>query len=238
MNSKNNNQEIQKEPFTLNQILPNVFYFAFENQKELNMTLCRMQEFYESPYEHIINQYFDWPTFLDSYTPETGKFNYFELWQGFNVPGHAVIGFINHFEKDFSPREKKFVEAIVNSIDPEKKFYLIATKKGAEDTIQHEVAHAMYYGNAEYKKDMDKVTATLPQDFYNNFQATLLKLGYNEVVTKDEIQAYLSTSTPEYLMERFKTDGSEVIDQVQKMQAIFQQYLTSEQKPHKSSKLN
>lgn len=59
------------------------------------------------------------------------------------------------------------------------------------ETFKHEVCHALYHTDKNYKKQMDALTHGLPKKYYNVFASNLTQMGYTTKVINDEIQAYL-----------------------------------------------
>ena len=183
------------------QIKPDVYYLLFDTQYELCSTMMRMEEFYESPYKSIQGSYFTLEQFMDEYAKHTGNFTYTSDWNGFNIPGEVIVNFWrtfsdNSFEKHpLLQKEKELIYDCLWSFmenEYKRKFYLIAThKKATKRALKHELAHAYYYLDKNYKKTMD----ALVKDFRHRkeLEAQLLKAGYCKKVLNDEIQAYCST---------------------------------------------
>lgn len=206
------------------EIMPKVFYLAFENKKELTTTMCRAQEYYESEYEHIRGHYFDWPTFIDTFSNDLGELNYFSYWSGFNIPSNVFKNWMRDFAHDFSAKEKALITLLAKHVNLEtEKFYLIATEKGKVSTIQHEIAHALYHLDENYKIKMDSLSALLPESLMKTFWKKLNDLGYADNVVADEFQAYLATSDEAYMQERFGFGFQGIESLVQKMQAVVNQ---------------
>jgi hypothetical protein len=182
------------------QIYPGIYLYIFPNQFDLCSTFFRLQEFYESPIKKIRGKYFTYEQAIDAYAyldlerKETPEFTYFEDWNGFNVPGDVVLNF-NFLFQDITKKEEK----ILNKIDYSKAedFYILGVVKGDEETIQHEIAHAFYYLNKEYKKEMNNLLKQMPKRMRKRIEKELLSIGYCKQVLKDEIQAYLSTEIRE-----------------------------------------
>ena len=77
--------------------------------------------------------------------------------------------------------------------------------------IGHELAHAYYYLDEEYKLKMDKAIKAYPR--YEEMKKIILSgVGYDENVVDDEIQAYLSTGTVESIKKdiEFKVKSIEL----------------------------
>ena len=109
------------------------------------------------------------------------------------------------------------------------KFYLIATEKGKVSTIQHEIAHALYHLDDNYKEKMDGFSAQLPKDLMKTFWEKLNALGYGDNVVHDEFQAYLSTSDEPYMKERFNFGFDGIEELVGKMKEVINQCANEEQ---------
>ena len=71
--------------------------------------------------------------------------------------------------------------------------YVIAYVSGDVHTKQHELRHAMYYSNAEYKAKILKAWNDMDDKTRDKIEAFLVKLGYPENVIVDEFQAYYFT---------------------------------------------
>ena len=76
-----------------------------------------------------------------------------------------------------------------------KPWYLIGVDKTGSTTMNHEIAHGLYYTNMKYKSEMDNLIGNIEPKIYNQFKKSLIKLGYanDKVIIDDEIQSYMST---------------------------------------------
>lgn len=172
-----------KHPYT------NIIHFEFDNQFELTSTMVRLQEFYESPYPEINGKYFELEKFMDMYAKDNkGRFTYFTDWAGFNVPGHIVIKFMNMYYFNMREKEVKLINKIPFNILFAPKFYIIATYRNLD--YKHEYAHALYYINENYKKEIDKESVRLSPRVRESWKKKLKKWGYCDKVFMDELQAY------------------------------------------------
>lgn len=172
---------------------PNVVHLIFENQYEETSSFVRIQEFYESPYKEIRGKYFTLDTFMDVYSRNRPKkeFTYFTDWSGFNIPGHVILQFMEKFEGKYRPKEEQIIKKLPkkNLIRGEK-FYLIGTHEGQKEDIIHELAHALFYLNREYRNEVLKIVGFLREKEFNSWEKWLTKKGYCKEVWSDEIQAY------------------------------------------------
>ena len=70
--------------------------------------------------------------------------------------------------------------------------------------LSHELAHALWFTNDDYYKEMSVLVSNLIGPFFNSLKEKLMEMGYRECVIADEIHAYLSTSTISELNGTFK----------------------------------
>lgn len=221
-------------------VLPNVLLLNFKTQKDLTLSMCRMQEYYEASNKQLWHKKFTWATFLDVMTDEQGHLSYFSFWKGFNLPGHIFLKFFKLFAKDLSPKEKKIYQIVKTKMDIKKKFYIIAysqpdlksssnsasdSKKKLFDVFAHEMAHALYYLVPNYKSKANLLTKTMDKGSKEKMTQKLLKMGYGKSVIPDEIQAYLSTTPPKQLQGIFGLRQNEFLKLTKKFQNNLKSYL-------------
>jgi len=167
----------------------------FPTQKELSMTMCRAQEYYECKSKVLRNKVFSFEEFVDFYLKKDGSFDYFSFWTGFNVPGYVLEEFFEKFE--LTKREKELRK--VTSKFKNKMYYLIAARTSDVDTIKHELVHAHYYLDPVYKQNVDVLIRHMSKKVKKDITSELKSWGYASHVMNDEINAYISTSPYMYL---------------------------------------
>ena len=183
------------------EIRKRVVLLKFQNQYDITSTFMRLQEFYESPYKGIRGCYFTLEEYMDKYAEENGNFTYTTDWSGFNVPDNIIRKFFSVFSCGFLNKERDLFTNIMPFLRSNEKFYLIGVYKNGD--LGHEISHAYYYLDSQYKKEMNSITDSLNKNFFiKNISNKLLDMGYCKNVIKDEIQAYLATSTKAYLKSR------------------------------------
>lgn len=180
----------------------NIIHLQFSSQKELTMTMCRPQEFYECNSDKLRNKIFTFEQFVDHYTDKDGVFSYFDFWTGFNIPGPVLEDFFELF--DLTVREKQLRK--VTKRFKNKLYYVISTKKTDHRTLEHELIHAHYYLNPAYKQEVDVLIRHMDKDIKKNLIIELKDWGYSQHVMNDEINAYLATSSHKYLVEELNID--------------------------------
>lgn len=186
-----------KVNFDVNIISNNVYHLHFKKQKDLASTFLRIQEFYESP--KFQNKKIELDQFYHYYKNfKGGKFSYLSDWGGFNLP-YYVFGEFIKVNKTLSVRETQ----LFNLIRGLKNFYVVGTwgsKRTIDyrETLNHELAHAFYYLNKDYK---NKILSLLQNKDLSNLNAYFKKLGYNAKVFKDESHAYLISDFKELVRD-------------------------------------
>ena len=213
--------------YNLKEIYPRIFLVTMDNSYDLAMTFCRAQEFYESPYKEIRGKNFNMVEFQRLYTMRRGEscFAYPEDWCGFNVPSNAIrnlyysskIEDLNQYDTAFH----KIIDKITCGTNKnEYKYYLIGAGTGDKQTKNHEIAHAFYYLDPTYKREMNKLIKEINKRSYSKITNFLLNVGYAKKVINDEIQAYLATG------DSYMRDNSIKIPKniTKKFQKVFKQY--------------
>jgi len=193
-------------------ITPNVLLLSFPNRKELTFTMCRVEEYYEAASDNLRGKNFTWPEFIDEFTNEKGHLDYFHSWSGFNIPGESFRAWVDGCT-DMSLRERDMVAEVYQHVAFDQKFYVIAAQESDVSVEDHEIAHATYYTTDEYRAIMQDLNAKLDNDTRVLLINGFADLGYSETVFEDELQAFLSTSTFEYLNKRFEM-SQEMFDRV------------------------
>lgn len=186
-----------------------ILHIKFKTQKELTLTMCRLQEYYECDSKKLRGNYFTFEDFLDYQMDNDGNISYFNFWAGFNVPGNKCNEFFYNFgntftidsvskERSLTKREQK----LRNLILLEKKtsdYYVIATLDTDKLTVEHELAHAYYYLSDVYRQEVNVLVKHMNKNLKDAMTVQLKNMGYAKKVLTDEINAYMSTSSLPYL---------------------------------------
>ena len=194
----------QEKFMEFKQILPHIYQVEFEECYDLAMHFLRYQEYYESLKFH--GQIFTLVDYMEWYSKTYGKgsFTYTDDWSGFNVPSQVLIEVSEAEISDLNKYDiqmRSLVETIRKE-EGEHKFYFIGTYKKEEDeeaaedlprVLDHEIGHALYFIDDDYRTSMDKLLDEMPRKNYNNAWKTLQKMRYHPSVCRDEIHAYSCT---------------------------------------------
>jgi hypothetical protein len=158
-----------------------IYLLRFKNQYQLTSTFLRIQEHYESPRFH--GQVFTLEEYIDWYVKRYGAFTYYKDWAGFNVPSKALKAF---YDGQFAPSTKKEQRLLQLFKELRNPFYIIGIYKKGD--LKHEIAHALYFVDSEYKKAVRKAVRPFNTSV---LKRQLAKAGYARHVIADEVQAHL-----------------------------------------------
>jgi len=162
---------------------PGIYLLRFKTQYELTSTFLRVQEHYESPEFHgrvfSLEQYMDW------YAARHGNFTYYQDWSGFNVPSTAFAPFHSGAFDPLTHKEKRLLGLFARLRG---RFYVIGVYESRGSTLTHELAHALFFTDADYRSKVRE--AMRPYDT-RALGRQLARAGYAQHVIEDETQAYL-----------------------------------------------
>lgn len=151
--------------------------------EELAESFMRYQEYYENPFWQgkifTIGQIKEW------YSKKYGGDTYKKDWQGFNIPSSVLIPFKQGLFDPLTQKEKQLLDFFKYRND---NFYIIGAVE--DDVLKHELCHALYYTNINYKKEINKILIKHKSEI-KRAEDYLLKKGYSKKVLFDEIQAYI-----------------------------------------------
>lgn len=188
--------------FKIKEVKPGIFLFSFKDYYEMGMHFLRYQEYYESPSAKFRGKSFTILDFMSWYVKQrkTDVFTYCRDWGGYNFPAQVIsnVRKLKIPDPNFYDGEmlKAFSKCLTKSNGQD--FYIIGAV-GEGETLNHEVAHGLYYLNSEYKKEMNRLVAELPKSVIKKVNEWLKSVGYTSKVYKDETQAYFATGLPEAL---------------------------------------
>lgn len=162
------------------------------------MLFCRVQEFYESPNRRFRGQKFSIWDYYKWYSEDKGCFSYPKDFEGFNVP--MVMAKVCYETNEKETPYDEIMSDIVDRhfVDGVRKYLIgVAELKGA--TFWHEMCHALYYTDINYKTEMDEITKSISEKNTLALKKNLKDMGYCGAVFKDEVQAYMSTEASKRL---------------------------------------
>jgi len=190
-----------------------IVHIEMASYPKLAHAMIRFQEYYESPHDHIRGNIFTLGMVraagrsnqkpINSY--EGGK--HFDTdWGGYNFPGSTLDPFIKGLFDPLTEYEQDIVTALKHN--DTKNIYVIGTVFQEDDkraVLDHEICHALWYLNPQYKQDCEAELKKIPTDALENLKKMLLDWGYNDAQLLDECHAYLSADY-EWLHEKHEKD--------------------------------
>jgi hypothetical protein len=186
------------------EIKPNIYCVLVDDNYDRAMLFCRYQEFYESPYKKFRNKYFTWMEYMRFYKDVWKKktFTYPEDWSGYNIPSN-ILQIAHHIfcgETEYDNIMNDIYWYCVSDVQKKNEgkdvdWYLIGTSSKDLRTLNHEIAHGLYFTNRDYKKDTNKLIKEIKPTHYGKLKKKLIKMGYvsDKKIINDEIQAFMST---------------------------------------------
>lgn len=184
-----------------------IYHFIFDEQTNLTRAFIRFSEitecdeFYHKPF--TVEQYAELYT-RENWGRTPGVFDYYTVVLGFNIPGEVFCPELLSMLGRLHWREKEVVSHLVGAVAEMldgHRFFVIGTYEAGEDNfvIDHEIAHALWYIDPEYRAAQLEIVHSMPNP--EPLNAWLLGRGYSTRVLEDERHAFL-TVAPEELLSR------------------------------------
>lgn len=202
--------------------LRNVVHFIAPTQRDVCLAFVRVQEFYESPDAQFRSKAFARDEFLTRYAQVNGS-NYLTDWNGFNVPGNAVMRWVEAITRagmTFHPEESP----LIANVPPVGAFYFIGTWGDGAGVIDHELCHAVYMLDIDYRTAVYRLTDRMRMEqpvLWEVFKLWMRKEGYDESVMRDELNAYMSTSAYPWFAEAFGAMADKFEDAAKDFRALW-----------------
>lgn len=171
----------------------NSVWISADSQKELGETFIRFQEFYESPSKKYRNKVFTLGDIKHYYSFQYGADLYSELWIGFNFPSYVLTPFKQGLFDPLTTQEEELLSLLKYRNDT---YYIIGAQNNS--TLRHELSHAMYGYNKNYKLEIDNFIKKHNKHF-SKISKYILKKGYDKSVLNDELQAYITDNDDEFI---------------------------------------
>ena len=189
---------------------PQILLFKAKSRKELTLTFCRVQEFYEAQNAKLRGKRFDFFKFVEEFLSEGGVLKYFHSWRGFNFPSNIYQEW-RRLNPEPTPYEARFIACVERALPTGQPFYVIAMLAKDAPTLDHEIAHAMFFLDPAYRAAATRLVRALPIRLRLRMEKTLKEFGYAKGVVVDEINAFLATSSNAYLLKKFKLQGRDLL---------------------------
>lgn len=221
--------DLPKNLFKVNKVYTtskgySIYHLVFKSRYEMAMFFLRCQEYYESINPEFRGQSFRILDYISWYVQYTSSsmFTYPKDFIGYNLPSDVIsecnscIPENDHTKYDYMMSELYFQL----HTESNGKFYIIGSMR-KDITYHHELAHALYYLEPEYKKAMKMITGHLPVNFKREM-FNILATIYADKVFEDETQAYLATNS--YMSDMDKIRGFKT--HVKKYEKVFKRWFS------------
>ena len=182
----------------------------FKTIPDLTKSFFRMAEYYDGDQK---KKHVDMAEFLDDWMDRQGNADYFKFWDGFNITDSAFRSWRRTVGK-LSQAEQTVVDAIVQATKGMKKFCVIGVSGDDPATVQHEMFHAKYYLDPDFKRNADQLFDECRNDPVIKTMTKILKtkLDYHTNI-EEEIAAYLYAGSQLKLV--FGIDAKSLIQRFQ-----------------------
>jgi hypothetical protein len=203
----------------ITEITKKIFQVSYVTQKELAKAFYRFQEYYESP--EFAGKIFTLPQYRKWYSKRYGGWTYYTDWGGFNVPEYVFEPFKTGSFDPLTKAEKQLLNAFRHRNG---RFYVIGTFGNDPDSLDHEICHALFYLDHEYKKAvLNKLCISAlnqPKKFRALKDWLVTGRGYSDGFVLDEMQAYLACNSIELYYDH-SIDVPDVYGELQNIKKRF-----------------
>lgn len=174
----------------INKVTDQILHLEYKDRESLCSAFLRVSEASESPEFKgkifTLGQYRKW------YSSYYGTWTYLKDWSGFNIPSKEFKPFIEGLFDPLGVGEAELIEMLKYK---DGEYCVIGTYKGGDsDVLEHEICHALYATNKEYKAQVDAALAKYEGKLDDLKKVLTVELGYNEAVVMDECHAYICES--------------------------------------------
>jgi hypothetical protein len=182
----------------------------FKTIPDLTKSFFRMAEYYDGDQK---KKHVDMAEFLDDWMDRQGNADYFKFWDGFNITDSAFRSWRRTVGK-LSQAEQTVVDAVDQATKGMKKFCVMGISGDDPATMQHELFHAKYYLDPDFKRNADQLIDECRNDPVIKTMTKILKakLDYHTNID-EEIAAYLYAGSQLKLV--FGVDAKTLIQRFQ-----------------------
>ena len=212
--------------YSLYEVAPKIYAVQVTDDYDRAMLFLRAQEYYESAFSEFRGLNFNIFAYMNRYRKHWSKdhFSYPADWSGYNVPSDEVESCYNQLDHEIdmiTPYDEYMMHIVwcIRQHQKKGKFYLLGVDSLDSWVMDHEMAHARFFTDPEYKKSMTELMQQMPRKLTEELNEFLINEGYPEKVLADETQAYLATGLHD---EMDKIRGIKTWEK--KFSKIFKQY--------------
>ena len=208
-------KEITRNDIKVSQPMADCVLLQYKTVPDLVRSFFRLAEYYEGNRHNKRNKQVTLVDFLDQWMDRDGDVDYFKFWDGFNITDSAFRSWLRTVGQ-LSQAEQTVVDAVEKATQGMKKFCVIGVSGDDPATVQHEMFHAKYYLDPDFKRDVDQLFDQCRNDPAIKAMAKVLKtkLDYHAHID-EEIAAYLYAGSQLKLV--FGVDAKSLIQRFQEL---------------------
>ena len=199
-----------RRDFSVSRTCDGCVLLKFKTIPDLTKSFFRMAEYYDGDQK---KKHVDMAEFLDDWMDRQGNADYFKFWDGFNITDSAFRSWRRSVGK-LSQAEQTAVDAVDQATKGMKKFCVMGVSGDDPATMQHELFHAKYYLDPDFKRNADQLFDECRNDPVIKTMTKILKtkLDYHTNI-EEEIAAYLYAGSQLKLV--FGIDAKSLIQRFQ-----------------------
>ena len=174
---------------------PGCILLRYKTVPDVARSFFRVTEYYDGKHYGGKSRSVSLVDFLDNWMDRAGHVDYFKFWDGFNIPDHAYRAW-KRSAGTLSKAEQVMVDVVDRVTKGRKKFCVIGVGGSDPATLRHEMFHARYYLDAEFRSRTDALIkkSAKNKDFKAIRNTLIKKLDYVDHVD-EEAAAYLYTDS-------------------------------------------
>ena len=183
------------------EVTEDIIRLIFETPHEQAFSMYRIQKFCEIDVD---------PEIIKANPAKYLAFDPHEIVLGHGLPGAEVKQFFREFTGSKYPLtyEETIIKLKLHKwLKRRKRWYLIVAAMDST-AYHHELSHALYYLDKNYKKEMNQLFLQIPKEYrLTVFKELTDEMEYRRGILRDEAIAYLSTGTLHEIVEMFGKPG-------------------------------
>ena len=187
--------KFSKKDVKVSQPIPGCVVLKYKTVPDVARSFFRVTEYYDGKHYGGKSRSVSLVDFLDNWMDRDSDVDYFKFWDGFNIPDHAF----KSWKKTAGPlslAEQVMVDAVEKATQGMKKFCVIGIGGNDTSTLRHEMFHARYYLDKDFRLTADELIKKQAKnkDFSAIKNILIKKLDYVDHVD-EEAAAYLYTGS-------------------------------------------
>jgi hypothetical protein len=189
----------------------------------------RYQEYFESPNPAFRGHMFTLQDYHQWFHTQAAQ-SYIQIFKGFGLASAQIAAVLNNNIPDRNKYDI-IMQSIYKLLDPltQGDFYVVSYTEGWSWVLRHEVAHALWELNPEYREEMTSCLQILTPEQRQQLDHILAANLYAANVFDTEIQAYLSEPGTTNCLGRTRISG--LTEKSKAFQAVFLKFAPDFLKP-------